>query len=328
MPYIPYARVSLAVLAVGVLVGALIATVANAGGTPTQDGVYACAFQASSMSCTATVAPTATVTETVTASGSPSVTPTTTTSPSPSPTQTPSGVLFGSSYGGSSQANIDATHALWPTSQLGRFYWSGDPSPTLPNVPAGQVLFVSFKTAVATVQSGAFNAAFATDLRAWNASGRVVYWTWQHEADDPAKGISPAAYVAGWDQLLSVERANPSPNVHSMTVLMAFALTAGYPHGDPASWYVPGVDVLGFDSYQLNTEKLAEQYAASKGKALAFPEWGDGTSVAQPDSACVTFAKAFVAALTPDVFGAAWFNSGKNTLGNRPQTTAYLNSLT
>lgn len=271
-------------------------------------------------------------TPSVTPSATPSGTPSVTSSGSPSPSKPAGPVLVGSSFGGSGLRAIRATTALFPSSRVGRYYFPADPAPygtsVLTAIPAGEVIFVSFKTAVATVASGAYDATFKTVLASWNASGRTIYWTWQHEADDPAKGINPADFVAGWNHLLSVAAAEPSPDVHSMTVLTAFALTAGQPHGNPESWYVPGVDVLGFDSYQLSTERLAEAYAASKGKRLAFPEFGDGTVAGRTDAQGLAFAQAFYAALTPDVFAAAWYNAGVNKLDVRPRTLAYLESLT
>ena len=238
-------------------------------------------------------------------------------------------VLIGSSFGGSSVASIQATAAQFPTATVGRYYFPADPAPFarshLAAIPAGETIFVSFKSSIAAVKSGAYDATFKTILASWNASGRTIYWTWQHEADNPAKGIAPADYVAGWNHLLADERALPSPRVHSMSVLMAYALSPRMPHGDPAAWYVD-TDVIGFDSYQLKTELLAEQYAMAHGKALAFPEFGDGVVAGQSDAQALAFARQFIAQLTPNVFGAAWFNSGVNSFAGRPMTLAYLRS--
>jgi len=239
------------------------------------------------------------------------------------------GLLLGSSFGGGSVASIHSTCARFPNSSLGRYYFPGNPSiyssSALTAIPAHETIMVSFKTAVATVKSGAYDATFTSILRSWNASGRTIYWTWQHEADNPSKHIAPADYVAGWKHLLAVAAANPSPRVHSMSILMAYVLSPSHPHGDPAKWYVNS-DVLGFDSYNLGSEKQAIAYAAAKGKRVAFPEFGDGIAGA-PDAASLLFAKAFVGAFTSNVFGAAWFNALGTTLSRIPHTATFLNSI-
>jgi hypothetical protein len=169
-------------------------------------------------------------------------------------------VLWGDSYGGSSVANIQSATAQWNNTTVGRYYFSGDPvvysNSNLTAIPARETIFVSFKTAVSTVKSGAYDATFRTILQSWNNSGREIYWTWQHEADDPTKNIAPADFVQGYNHLLAVARANPSPKVHSMSIFMAIMLTSSHPHGNPESWYVD-TDVLGFDCYFLTTETLA-----------------------------------------------------------------------
>jgi hypothetical protein len=239
--------------------------------------------------------------------------------------------LVGTSFGGTSVTTINTTTALFPNASVGRYYFSGNPgtyegSP-LSAIPAGETIFVSFKTTVATVESGADNAAFAAILQDWNASGRTIYWTWQHEADAPTSGIAPADYVAGWNQLLSVEAANPAPNVHSMSILTGSALNTNAPHGPLSQWFVPA-DAVGFDVYNLTQEPLAEAYATSVGKPLAFPEFGNVVAPnTATDAAALSFAQSFVANLTPNVFAASWWNSLGTSLTGKPLTTAYLGTL-
>ncbi len=241
----------------------------------------------------------------------------------------PTGVALGSSFGGGGAASMAATAARFPNSSVGRYYFPGNPSAYsssgLSRIPAREVIMVSFKTPVATVKSGAYDAQFATILRSWNASGRTIYWTWQHEADNPSKNIAPADFVAGWKKLLAVAAANPSAHVHSMSILMAYALTPNHPHGNPDAWYV-NTDVLGFDCYSLTNEKFALAYAAAKGKRLAFPEFGAGIAGAS-DAASLAFAESFIGAFTPNVFAAAWFNALGTALSRIPQTAHYLNSI-
>lgn len=309
-------RVAVAGVAAAGLVAAVVFAVSASSSTGM--GPYFCDFGAESFTCTVSASPT------------PSPTPTPTPSPTPSPSPTAVPVLWGQSFGGSSVGAINTATAQWPTAKVGRFYFPGDPtvyaSSPLTAIPAGDVIMVSFKAAVSAVSSGAYDAAFTTVLRSWNASGRTIFWTWQHEADNPSKGIDPAAYRAGWAHLLSVEQANPSNAVHSMAILMAYVLAPSRPHGDPASWYVP-TDVLGFDCYDLTTEPLAESYANAKGKPLAFPEIGAGIVPGNTDAQSLAFARAFYAGLSPGVFAVAWFNALNNSLSGLPQTLAYLKSV-
>jgi|GEM_PF-1649173 len=240
-------------------------------------------------------------------------------------------LLVGASFGGTTVTAINTTTALFPNATVGRYYFSGNPgtyeSTPLSAIPSGETIFVSFKTTVATVESGAYNAAFTSILQDWNASGRTIYWTWQHEADISTSGIAAADYVAGWSQLLAVEAANPAPNVHSMSILTGSALNTNAPHGPLGQWYVP-TDAIGFDVYNLTQEPLAEAYANTVGKPLAFPEFGN---VIAPnpttDAAALAFAQSFIANLTPNVFAAAWWNSLGTSLTGKPLTTAYLGTL-
>ena len=236
-----------------------------------------------------------------------------------------SGRLVGTSVNGS----VSASTKLFPNAKAIRLFFTSDPEVyggKMASVPSTAEIWVSFRTPIATVKSGAYDAAFAKILKTWNASGRTIKWTWWHEADNPNNHIAPADFVAGWKHLLAVEANNPSSRVQSMTVLESFMLSPNQPHGNPASWYVPGVDLLGFDSYRLQTEAYAIKYAASKGKRLVFPEFGAGIG-GSTDAASLTFATAFVAAMTPNVYGACWYNANGNELSTHPRVLAYLKSL-
>lgn len=310
-------------LAVALTVGGI--SVASAD-SQQADGNYACSFTGS-FNCTPAVLPTVTTTATVTATATTTVTETPTSSPSPTQTQAP--FILGTSFGGSDAAAVNATETQFPEQDLGRYYFSANPdtfanTPGLAAIPTTEPIIISFKYPVASTVSGANNAAFTTVLRDWNATGRTIYWTWQHEADDPAKGIAQSDFVAGWNQLLSVEAANPNPNVHSLSILMGAALNNG--HGPTDGWYVSGVDYIGFDCYFTNSEQAAEAYAVAKGKGLFIPEFGDTVSPGQTDAQAKAFAQAFMADLTPVVLGAAWYNAGNNDLSKFPNTLAYLRS--
>jgi hypothetical protein len=203
---------------------------------------------------------------------------------------------------------------------VAHFYYPGAPQTwggAMATIPANQVIIVSFNYDVATTAAGGSDAAFTQVLRSWAASGRTIYWNWQHEADNPAKNISPAAYRAGWDRLLADAAAVNAPNLHSMSILMAIALTGV--HGPADSWYIPGVDVVGFDSYYLNTELLSEQYAAAKGKPLAFPEFGAAIG-GSSDAVSAAFARDFIAALDSNTIAAVWFNNNGNNITTHPAT--------
>jgi hypothetical protein len=289
------------------------------------------AWLSSTTSPTVTPSPTVTATPTPspTITDTPSPTPTTTPSPTttPTPTPTPSftahpsgNLLVGSSVGGA----LGTTQSRFPNMKVVRFFYSGPPDlwgGPLAAIPAGDVIFVSFNYDVNATATGGSDAVFTQVLLSWAASGRQIYWTWQHEADDPAKAISQASYQAGWAHLLADAATVSAPNLHSMTILMAIALTGV--HGPVDGWYVPGVDVLGFDCYYLDNELLAEQYATAKQHPLAFAEFGAATG-GSPDAISAVFAQQFIAATDVNTVAAVWFNNNGNDLATHPQTLAVL----
>jgi hypothetical protein len=277
-----------------------------------------------SSSPSVTPSPTVTPSQTPSPTSTPTSTPTVTPSPSPSVTPSspppPATALIGGSVGGS----LSALEAGFPNMGVVRFFYPGAPpvwGGSIATIPSGQVIFVSFNYDVASTATGGSDAAFTQVLQSWAASGRQIYWTWQHEADDPAKAIPQAAYQAGWAHLLADAGAVNAPNLHSMSILMGIALTGV--HGSVEGWYVPGVDVLGFDCYYLNTELLAEQYAASKHQPVAFPEFGAAIG-GSPDPASAVFAQQFITALNSNTIGAVWFNNYGNNLSSHPMTLAVL----
>jgi len=232
------------------------------------------------------------------------------------------GVAFGTSLG----TNAAQTLKLFPNARIGRVFWH-DPKTKLPSLPSSYQIWLSFKTSPAAVASGRFNAQFATLLKSWNASGRTVFWTWQHEADR-GKGVSSAQFRAGWAQLLSVEKKYPSSHVHSLSILTGILLAPNRPHGNPESWYV-NADVLGFDCYVPASVPRAMAYAKAKGKKWAIPEFGADNG----DAGNVAYIKSTIAswAAYPPI-GASWYNntagaSFSQPLRGLPQTVAYLKNL-
>ena len=183
------------------------------------------------------------------------------------------------------------------------------------------MIFVSFKYPVAATAAGANDAAFTQVLRSWAATGREIYWTWQHEADNPSKAISQASYQAGWARLLADEATVDAPHLHSMSILMGVALEGV--HGSVEGWYIPGVDVLGFDCYYVKTELLAETYAAAKGKPLAIPEFGAAVG-GSSDATSAAFVQQFIANLDANTIAAVWYDNNGNDLPTHPLTLAVL----
>ncbi len=291
-------------MAVMAAAGALVAAVgvgfavtANSSSTLV-DGNYACTF-ASGLDCQPTPIPTITETQTATVTA----TETTTVTASPSPTATVAKVLTGTSGPGL---------AVWPNAPAVRTYWGGLPSTALPSAPAGAVLFVSFKTAPADI--GPF-------IDAWQASGRTVYWTWHHEPDNG--DMTGAAFVSETNALLAQAATHPHSNVHSMTILTANSLVVG----NADQYYVPGVDVIGFDDYNLNNEPKCEAYATAHGKRLIFGEVGNVLNGAtDTDAQALAFAQSFWGALDSNVLAALWWSGSTNTLVGKPLTTAFLSS--
>jgi hypothetical protein len=235
---------------------------------------------------------------------------------------TRSKVAFGTSLGTSTTQTI----RLFPNARVGRVFMNA-PRASLPKLPASYQIWLSFNTSPSMVASGRFDAAFAGLLKAWNASGRTVYWTWYHEADR-LPGISSAQFRAGWAHLLAVEKKHPSPRVRSMSILTGIMLAPGFPHGNPALWYV-NADVLGFDCYVPASIQRAMTYARGKHKAWAVPEFG----AHKGDAGDVAYIKSTIGAWAayPPI-GAAWYNntaaaSFSQPLRNLPKTTAFLRSL-
>jgi hypothetical protein len=232
------------------------------------------------------------------------------------------GVAFGTSMGQSSSR----TTSIFPNARVGRVFQSS-PSTRLPALPSSYQIWLSFRTDPSTVASGAFNQQFGTILRAWNASGRTVYWTWRHEADRGI-GITATQFRAGWAQLLKVAAQNPSTRVHSMSILTGFVLNPHQPHGNPESWYVP-TEVLGFDCYMPDNLTRAMKYAQSKHKKWAVPEFGAHLG----DLKDLQYLKSSMtqwAAYPP--IGASWYNNTASAgfsqpLTQIPQTLSYLRSL-
>ena len=244
------------------------------------------------------------------------------------PATGPAGAVAGSkvAFGTSLGTSLAQTIRLFPNARVGRVFMSA-PRATLPKLPASYQIWLSFTTSPSLVASGRFDTAFASLLKAWNASGRTVYWTWYHEADR-LPGISAAQFRAGWAHLLSVEKKNPSQRVRSMSILTGIMLAPGFPHGNPASWYV-NADVLGFDCYVPASIQRAMNYARSKHKRWAVPEFG----AHKGDAGDVGYIKSTMAAWAayPPI-GAAWYNntaaaSFSQPLRILPRTTAFLRLL-
>ncbi len=259
-------------------------------------------------------------------SGSPSA-PARPHSPRPvQPVAPPFGYAGPAMIGSSSGGSVSATQAQFPNMDVVRFYYPGAPSVwrgAIATIRSDRVIFVSFKYDVTSTAAGGSDVAFTQVLHSWAASGRQIYWTWQHEADNPGKGISQAAFRAGWAHLLADAAAVHASNLHSMSILMGVALNGS--HGPVEGWYVPGVDVLGFDCYYLDTELLAERYAAAKHKHVAFPEFGAGIG-GSADATAAAFARNFIGALDRNTIAAVWFNNNGNNLSTHPQTLGILRS--
>jgi hypothetical protein len=232
------------------------------------------------------------------------------------------GVAFGTSLGG----DMASTIKLFPNARIGRVFESA-PKAKLPALPSSYQIWLSFKTSPSLVASGGFNTQFAALLKAWNASGRTVYWTWQHEADRHA-GFSSAQFRAGWAQLLSVEKKYPSSKVHSMSILTGIVLAPNHPHGSPENWYV-NADVLGFDCYVPASVPRAMAYAKAKHKPWSIPEFGAHSG----DTGNIAYINSTIAswAAYPPI-GASWYNNTaaagfSQPLRGLPKTTAYLRAL-
>ena len=232
-------------------------------------------------------------------------------------------VAFGTSFG----SNLAQTVKIFPNARVGRVF-ENNLNVQLPTLPASYQIWVSFNTSPSVVAAGKFNAQFGAILQSWNKTSRTVYWDWQHEADNPRDHLNPTSIRAGWAQLLSVEKKFPSSHVKSMSIYEGYLLDPNKPHGDPSLWYV-NADVLGFDCYLPNAVPRAMQYAKSKGKPWAIPEFGNHGG----DAADIAYLNSTIAAWAPyPPIGAAWFNNTaaanfSQPLTQIPRTLAYLRTL-
>jgi hypothetical protein len=246
--------------------------------------------------------------------------------------------LFGSCPDGFGAANFAALLAQQPAAQSVRCY--NTPSQGAPAwpatseeqyAPATLPLVGSCEPPLGSVASGASVAA----LKAWvgarsDIPGHVV--TIWHEPENPSKptGASPAAwsanvtaFVTNVVQPVNATRKNP---IKTATILMCYTLTPAHPHGNPDTWYVPAVDLLGFDCYGQGQVGMARSYAASKGKPFFVGEYGPTIGATTTDAQVL----AMVQADLPDLRTAdraLWFDSGGYAFTSYPQTLAYWKTL-
>jgi hypothetical protein len=141
---------------------------------------------------------------------------------------------------------------------------------------------------------------------------------------EPDNGdMTGAAFRATMSALLATAAGHDCASVHSLTILTADSLRTV----TAESYYLSGVDAVGFDVYAIGNEARALDYAVAKGKPLIFGEVGNVTGGAtNSDAAALTYATAFWAALTPNVLAALWWSGSTDTLVGKPMLTAFLAS--
>ena len=259
----------------------------------------------------------------------------TTSAPYRAPTATPTSprLVVGTSMGGLDVKHLTDTLAAFPTAKVLRIYEphaattiAANPqfAAAVAHVKArGGEIWYSFK-----IDPGASWVAIVKD---WAASGAKIRWTYMHEADDPAKHVNPAAFVATFTALIAKATPVSGSAVSEQSIFMAYLLQPSHPHGDPEAWYVPAARVLGFDCYNPAVLPLVIAYAKSKNKAYTIPEMGAGgpASTSPGDAGALAFAQAMVQGWKDSPpLGAVWFDNtrgGKSTfLTALPKTLAYL----
>lgn len=305
-------RAASVTLLVAAFVVGIFGFVAHASG-PMTDGYYACSFT-TGVDCQPTTIPTVTATATVTATETISASPSPTVSVTPS-SPPPAKPLLGESFGG----NVSGSTAAFPEQQIGRYFFSGAPGPLSTGLKAGETIIVSFKLDPAGVIAGTYDTTIKAAFASWATSGHPIIWAYEHEPEN--NGFTPAAFAQAYAHLLAL--AKPYP-IKSAVIIMGDDVRTGVAD----TWYVPGTDYIGLDTYQLSNESLDLAWAKSKGKPVLFPEFGDGPAGSvTTDASALAYAKAFVAGWDTSVAGGCWFNGNNNLLANLPSTLAYLRTL-
>lgn len=242
---------SVAAVAAAVLGTVGLVAVAN---TASPAALYACSFDASALSCTATTAPTVTVTqtqsETVTASPSPTPSPTVTPSPSVTPSTSPTstGTLFGTNiYGTGTPAQA---LAKWPKAKAFRQFFGDVPFASI-TIPAVGLYAPSFKPSdMAGIAAGTHRAdllAFQANVHRVGTPVRLIVW---HELDAKLNsGALPTSFIPGWlaVQKYLVDFFATDPLITVSVVLTEYTLTNPTAGRTYETFMVPGLKSMGFD---------------------------------------------------------------------------------
>ncbi len=185
-------------------------------------------------------------------------------------------ILFGTCPGGTSQtyadnvyANYGNTHRSWRAFDSGfPATWSASSgSRVRPEWPVEHVV-QSMKPGVnAETAGGSVDDQLTQFVNSIPAvAGRTYYLTLHHE---PENDSSNAEYDDWYRALLAryagIIAATGRSDLKSATILMAWTL-APQSGRDPEDWYVPEVDVLGWDCYNVGHMAGCRDYSKSKGK--------------------------------------------------------------
>lgn len=149
---------------------------------------------------------------------------------------------------------------------------------------------------MATGASDALVAGFVGSI----PDGWPVVLIWQHEPEDPKKGIDPAVYRKAAARFAATVRATvrPGQRIRVGWCLMGWSFTAGSGR-NPADWWPgdPAVDIVCPDPYSFRETSFvpftdgsvgavaAHRFAVEHGKAFGLAEWGcyDLPATRRPD---------------------------------------------
>lgn len=199
----------------------------------------------------------------------------------------PGATLYGSSpngsAGGSKQSLVQYQDSIFGGINVLRAFDGAFPATwsqtnTARFAPRNIPVIHSFKPGIPSTASGNNDEQLRTYLRSIPLD-RDIYDTIQHEPEDNSEdgAYTPAQWRQAIYKLLEItaeirQERGGMPRYRVCTILMSHTLTSN--KRNPADWYVPEVDVLGFDTYNRANLTALRDYSISKGKPWMVCEIG------------------------------------------------------
>ena len=149
------------------------------------------------------------------------------------------------------------------------------PTPVPVNGPT--VLLASFKSDPTQTAAGTYDAQITAFAKTVPAG---AYLTWQHEADQKSKNITPTAFAAAWNRVYDLVKAQ-QPNCHMAPVMQTYTFNDRTDTRGTLPWITScnplKVDFVGLDAYSSST--VWRSLADEVGPAAAFLRNWAGTDL-------------------------------------------------